>query len=312
MKNALLACPMSLLAVIDIGTHSALLLIADVNERVTPLLDEARTTYLGAGVKETRQISSEAQTRLLTVLTSYAAILSEYEVDDVICYATAAFRYTQNAAACQQQIKTALGWSVRVLSGQEEAAYTFQGALEGIPLELDQPQETVVIDIGGGSTEVIWGSHSTLERWWSLPVGAVLLKEQFSLEECLSAVERQAVDDYLDTQFQEIDLPAVPKNILVTGGTATTLAALLLDLTSYDINKIDGCAIAYPQIESLYEELNRLSLAQRADLPGMEAGRAAVILPAIRILLRLLARLGADQITVTVRGARYGILKDYA
>ncbi|HEY9763995.1 MAG TPA: hypothetical protein V6D07_15800, partial [Trichocoleus sp.] len=127
--------------------------------------------------------------------------------------------------------------------------------------------------------------------------------------DCLSVSEEQAVDTYLDARFQEIELFAVPQKTLVTGGTATTLAALMLDLTSYDIRKIDGCAIAHSQIESLYEELNRLTLAQRADLPGMEAGRAAVILPAIRILLRLLARLQAHEITVTVRGARYGILE---
>ncbi|HEY9879164.1 MAG TPA: hypothetical protein V6D29_11955 [Leptolyngbyaceae cyanobacterium] len=300
---------MPLLAVIDIGTHSALLLIADVNSQVMPVLDEARTTHLGVGLKETGQISSEAQARLITVLASYAAILSEYEIDDVICYATAAFRYAQNATACQHQIKAALGWSVRVLSGQEEAAYTFQGALQGISAGQGSLQQAVVIDIGGGSTEVICGTHSAVDRWWSLPVGAVLLKEQFSLEDCLSVSEEQAVDTYLDAQFQEIELFAVPQKILVTGGTATTLAALMLDLTSYDIRKIDGCAIAHSQIESLYEELNRLTLAQRADLPGMEAGRAAVILPAIRILLRLLARLQASGITVTVRGARYGILE---
>ncbi|HEY9880429.1 MAG TPA: hypothetical protein V6D29_18370 [Leptolyngbyaceae cyanobacterium] len=298
---------MPLLAVIDIGTHSALLLIADVNEQVTPMLDEARTTYLGAGLKETGQISPEALARLMTVLSSYAAILSEYEINDVICYATAAFRYAQNAEACQQQIKTVLGWSVRILSSQEEAVYTLQGALQGIASQ-DGPHEAVAIDIGGGSTEVIWGSDSSVNRWWSVPVGAVLLKDQFSLEDCLSSLEEQTVDAYLDKQFQEINLAPAPEKILVTGGTATTLAALLLDLTSYDINRIDGYAIARSQIESLYEELNRLTLAQRADLPSMEAGRAAVILPAIRILLRLLAQLEADQITVTVRGARYGIL----
>lgn len=311
------------LAVIDIGTHSALLLIANViNGQVTPLLDEARTTHLGAGLKLSGKIEPTAQARLMTVLVAYEAILSEYEVDQVICYGTAAFRYADNAAACQQQIQQAFGWPVRILSGQEEAAFTFRGALQTLrtltpktgepssPVGQNTDQTTLAIDIGGGSTEVIWGSSNSLKYSCSLSVGAVLLQEQFSLGDQLAAAQEQAIDAFLDLQFQAIELPDSPGLALVTGGTATTLAALLLELTVYDLERIDGVAIACPQIEMLYTELNQLSLAQRADLPGMEAGRATVILPALRLLLRLMVRLRCRQITVTVRGARYGILED--
>lgn len=291
-------------AAIDIGTHSALLLIAEVEQdRVFPVLEEASTTYLGEGLQQTGRISEEAMARLMTVLSHYSAILSEYSLDRVLCFGTAVFRRATNAAECQQQIEQRFGWPLRVLTGEEEALYGFQGVMQAVATPTTG---AVAIDIGGGSTEVIIGNADQIEQSWSFPTGAVLLKEQFNVDENLTTDEAQQIDAALMQPFQAISADARP--VFVTGGTATTLAALLLELHTYDIYKIDGCSFSREQLDIMYDELNRLSLSQRADLPGMEPGRAGVILPAMRILFALMDRLQANQITVTVRGARYGIL----
>lgn len=296
-------------AVIDIGTHSALLLVAETaGGSLRPLLDEARTTRLGAGLKDSQRISPEAQARLLQVLATYEAILSEYEIERLLCFGTAVFRHARNAAEVLQQIQLKLGWPVQVLSGQQEAEYTFKGVLQ---TQLADPAggSAIAVDIGGGSTEVIFGSRRAIAQCWSFPVGALSLQEQFQLGESIDSQTAAAIDRFLEDCFGPLLPPEPAAPMIVTGGTATTLAALMLELQSYDISRIDGCQFSQAQLAVMYSELNQLTVSQRADLPGMEAGRAEVILPAMRILQGLLHRLQAQAITVTVRGARYGLLE---
>ncbi|WP_187329223.1 Ppx/GppA phosphatase family protein [Halomicronema hongdechloris] len=294
--------PIAPLAAIDIGSHSALLLIAQYRHgHLDPVVDLARTTHLGEGVVASGQLSEAAMARTLMVLRDYGQILSQYGVDHPVCYGTAALRQAQNTATLQQRVQQELGWSIRVLSGEEEAHYTFRGATAQIPAG-----GAVVIDIGGGSTEVVMGQQGHIEASWSLPVGAVSLRERFEICDRIPGPIAQAMDVYLAQVFQSI--PATTLPLLVTGGTPTTLAALMLNLATYDSRRIDGHCFELEDFEMLYDELNHLSLHQRADLPAMELGRAMVILPALRLLITLMRQLRSLHLTVTVRGPRYGIL----
>lgn len=305
---------MACAAAIDIGTHSALLLIAALTDsQVTPIVDVARTTHLGEGLSTTGEISAAALARLLAVLESYQVMLSEYSPEPVVVFGTAALRHAQNGEDIAQQIRARFGWPIRILSGEAEANYTFQGVMQGLQQETRRTNGqgnpgAIAIDIGGGSTEVIVGDQQAVRQQWSFPIGAVIAKETYAPGECISEPEAEQLDLALGDIFQSIVPPLVSLPVLFTGGTATTLAALVLELGIYDIDKIDGCGLTVDQLTMVYDELNQLSLSQRADLPGMEAGRAGVILPAMRILLKLLHQLKATSVTVTVRGARYGIL----
>ena len=298
---------MTLLAAIDLGTHSALLLIARWQPPyLLPWVDAAQTTHLGAGLANTGEIGSAALERLWTVLDDYQQQLQAVGCDLPLVFGTAVFRQARNRTACIQRLQARYGWTLRVLSPAEEAHYAFGGAVQG----LAQPFAWVV-DIGGGSTEVIVG-RGQIDQSWSLPVGAVVLRDQFALQDQLSSQELQRLDAALGETFLPISPSQESIPVRVTGGTATTLAALKLRLTGYDVNAIEGTPFTLTDLDALFEQLNGLDLQARSRLPGMEAGRAGVILPALRLLRSLLMRLEANSFTVTVRGPRYGLLAEAA
>jgi exopolyphosphatase/guanosine-5'-triphosphate,3'-diphosphate pyrophosphatase len=304
---------MSYLAAIDIGTHSALLLIAQRTDgQLQPLLDVARTTKLGETLASTKQISPAALDRLLGVLNIYQAMLSEYPLQRLVVFGTAAFRLATNTDACRRAIADQLGWPLQVLSGPAEADYTFRGIVQLLPppsaLASESRPPVLAIDIGGGSTEVISGVPGCIHHQWSIPIGAVLLQQQFHPGDCLSGFTIQQMEQFLANHFAPIQLPETPRQVFVTGGTATTLATLLQELREYNFRRIDGYRCSLDSIDMVFQELNRLTTAQRADLAGMEAGRADVILPALVILRMLLGKFQTRTITITIRGARYGIL----
>jgi exopolyphosphatase/guanosine-5'-triphosphate,3'-diphosphate pyrophosphatase len=309
---------MTYAAAIDIGTHSALLLIAECRgNQVQPLVDLARTTRLGEDLTQTKRVSPAALDRLITVLQTYQAILSEYPIQHLTVFGTAAFRLAENVVACRQVIVAQLGWSLRVLTGEEEARYTFLGIsqlLTSQPLADKSAPGTeslvLAIDIGGGSTEVIIGSSGHIHRQWSIPVGALLLKQQFGQADHLSESVLTKMGQFLTNHFAPVrDIP-IPKQVFITGGTATTLAALLQELAVYDFRRIDGFCCTLDRIDALLQELNILTTDQRADLPGMEPGRADVIVPALVILSTLLHQCQCQTVVITIRGARYGILSE--
>lgn len=293
-------------AAIDIGTHSALLLVVEVHgERLCPVIDQATTTKLGASVDPTVGISPAALARLLDVLTDYRAMLAAYPgvVPQVV--GTAVFRRARNAPQIQQAIQQQLGWALRILSPEEEAALSFRAIAQ-----LGQPrpdQGLVAIDLGGGSTEVVM-SQGGQRHTWSLPLGAVVLQERCAEADQLSVVAQGTLDAYLDQQVASIPPPSGPVYLVLTGGTATTLASLMLGLSRYDPQQVEQVPCTAGQVESLFWELNQLSLLQRQDLVGMEPGRADVILPALRWVLALLRHFACPQLVLTGRGLRYGLL----
>lgn len=298
-------------AVIDIGTHSALLLIANLtHNQVLPIVDIATTTKLGEGLAQTGQISQAAMVRLLAVLADYQTRLTAYAIDQVQVVGTAVFRQAHNAQSCQAQIQQRLGWPLSILTEDEEATYAFRGMQQLVrshgPIPGDQP--IVAIDMGGGSTEIIYGDATGIHWQWSLPVGAMTLKDQYVSSETLSVAVAGRLDDHLMQLLQPLPLPLPSWPVIVTGGTVTTLASLKLELSQYSWKHIDGFCCTVPELDMLYRELNQLSVVQRQDLVGMEPGRADVILPALRLLLALLNHFNRDTMIITVRGVRYGLL----
>ena len=292
-------------AAIDIGTNSILLLVADYSpeQGLRPLVDRAKTVRLGEGLGRSSQLQPDAIARTLAGLADYATVLEQYSPDTVLCFATEAVRRSHNRELFCQQVRERFGWNIRILSPEEEARYTFSGVCSSLPT-LAEP--CWVVDIGGGSTEVIYGRDSAITYQNSFTVGAVTLQERFSLAGCISPKQLARVEQQLHSIFADI-LPATGP-VLLSGGTATTLAALEQRLTTYDIQKIDGYPLTAARIDDLYDRLNRLSLEERRQLPGMEAGRADIILAALVILQTLIKQLATDRLRVTVRGARYGLL----
>lgn len=306
---------MTYVAAIDIGTHSALLLIATVCDgRLIAEVDLACTTKLGDQLSLTGAISPAAMDRLLMVLSRYEALLSEYPIDQLTVFGTAVFRQASNAAHAVDLINRKFGWPLRVLSGEEEATYTFKGLIQGLAdLSPGRSSERsngqiMALDIGGGSTEIILGTATAVENQWSLPLGAMGLKQQLNLGETLTPADQAQIRACLAQHRPPIAWPPSAW-VIATGGTATTIAALQLGLTDYDSRRIQGHWCSVDDLTMLLQELNQLNLSQRADLPAMEPGCADVILPALVLLLALLEQAQAQTITISGRDARYGILR---
>jgi len=293
-------------ASIDIGTNSVLLLIADLKgSRLERVFEDFRVTRLGEGAITTGMLQSTPMARTLKVLCDYVQTAKEYGAERIVATGTQIFRQVKNAATFLHQVEQKLSLSVHILTETEEAVLTFLGALDSYSTS----QERIwAIDIGGGSTELIFGNRRQIDFQQSFPVGGVQLKIAFRLEERLDAATLARLRQYLSGTLLVPQQGTHPGAMLGIGGTITTLAAVDQALPEYAFEKIDGYTMTRARIEQLFHQLNALSQKQREQLPGMEKGRADIILPASLILLQVMDQLKISRLIVSARGLRYGVI----
>ncbi|NOX37547.1 MAG: Ppx/GppA family phosphatase [Calditrichaeota bacterium] len=293
-------------ASIDIGTNSVLLLVADLKaNRLERVYEAFRVTRLGEGAVTTGRLQPTPMARTLEVLRHYVQKAKELGAEHIVATGTQIFRQVKNADAFLRQVEQELSLSVRILTETEEAVLTFLGALDSCPSPLER---VWAIDIGGGSTELIFGNRQQIDFHRSFPVGGVQLKTTFQTGERLDPSTVDRMRQYLAEQLQGLT-PTTRQGILLgIGGTITTLAAVDQSLPQYEFEKIDGYALTVERIRELFERFNALSLAEREQLPGMEKGRADIILPATLILLQAMDQLGISRLIVSARGLRYGVI----
>ncbi len=292
-------------ASIDIGTNSVLLLVADWDGcQLTPHRELFQITRLGAAYTQEGIIPASAVMRTQQVLQQYIQEAREAGAREVWATATQIFRVAQNASAVLVQLQQASGISIEVLSREQEAWLTFWGALDTMA-GLHGP--FWAIDIGGGSTEVVLGDRHEIEFAYSFPFGAVQLKEHFHLEDNLKETDIHALRQFVAQQFQK-HLPLKDGDPIGIGGTPTTLAALQQQLSHYAFDRIDGFHLSRSNVLQLFHQMNALPLAERMNLPGMEKGRADIILPATLVLDEFLKAIHRAELTVSARGLRYGVI----
>lgn len=297
-------------ASIDLGTNTCLLLIAEWNpsdkEVTKAVADYSTIVRLGKGVDRTRKLDDEAMARTLECLKNYAARIREAGVDSkhVICVATSQARDATNGQAFFEQVQRETGLKFRVLSGADEAQYTFMGGLiTGV-----DPRTSVVIDIGGGSTELMSVKGGT-----SLDVGSVRYTERFLSSDPVTDDEFWACQDAID--FELMEMSGWRQNLdkrttlVAVAGTATTLAAWHLGLERFDAQAIDQVTLTRGDVHRMVEELKWRTVAERRQIAGMETERADVILAGALILWRAMELLSFPECRVSTRGLRYGVLR---
>ena len=282
-------------AVIDIGTNTVKLLVADIRDgQVCPVVSKDITTRLGEGVDSTRQLNPSAIVRTVAAITGYVADARELEVTGLTAFTTSAARDAGNKQEFLDAVRRQCGLEVEVLTGQREAELIFRGVTS-------DPNWTtsrlLVLDIGGGSAEVIQGLTGKMEKWASLPLGAVRLTEQFrdrsfaELAEHLRTTLRAALAGYDMTGRQ----------FIATGGATTTLGRVAT-------GKADHANLTFAEVSSLVAHLNALPLAERRQVPGLPADRADIIVAGGAVLMFAMEALGAVALTVSTRNLRYGAL----
>jgi exopolyphosphatase/guanosine-5'-triphosphate,3'-diphosphate pyrophosphatase len=292
------------LAAIDIGTNTVLLLIAHCAGAVEGILDLSTITRLGEGLNGTGVLSETAMERTLAALGRYRRVAGEEGVDEIVCLGTAALREAGNSGRFLSMAKERFGLSVRIISAREEAFYTYLSVRDpALPAE----ENFLVIDIGGGSTEIIRGASAEFTDFVSLPIGSVKLTEMFIHHDPPETGEIRALEAFLD---KTLTLPFEGRGcpVIGTAGTMTNLASIVLGLESFDACRIEGHCIGADELDLLIRRLTAMTVAEKKAVTGMESGRADVFLQGILLLRTLLRHLEAEEITVSTKGVRYGVL----
>jgi exopolyphosphatase/guanosine-5'-triphosphate,3'-diphosphate pyrophosphatase len=301
------------LAVIDIGTNTILCLIAEAaaDGGLKVFDDLAEITRLGEGVDRTGRINPEGERRSLEVLRRYLSRCGELGVEEIIAVGTSALRDAENSYQVRARLKRELELEVRVLTGEEEAALSYLAVQRGLALS---DEELLVIDIGGGSTEFIWGGKSGVYRLCSLDVGSVRFTERLlhsdpvQDEQCDELV--QTIDAALGRLFKPWDGSPSPLTLVGIAGTFTTLAAVEKQLTHYSHREVHGSSLTFGEVQQQVRLYRASTIAERKKIPGLEPKRADVIFAGALLIERIMTRLRAERIIVSDQGVRYGLLHE--
>ena len=270
-------------AAVDLGTNSTRLLVADVNGDVREVVRRLRITRLGEGVDDRGRLLPLPIARVRNVLSEYRRELESLGAERTLCIGTSAVRDAENGEAFLGEIEWSYGFSTRLLSGDEEADLTLRG-IGGVEAG------SLVVDIGGGSTEVQLAGRDVRE---SLQLGCVRLTERFG-------EDVGAIRSYVRDALPELEA----ERAVGVAGTVTTLAALDLDLSEYDPERTHGHRLSTAAAKDQCTRLAALSIAEREEI--MEPGRAPVIVAGAAILVEILERYGLDEIRVSERDILHG------
>jgi exopolyphosphatase/guanosine-5'-triphosphate,3'-diphosphate pyrophosphatase len=278
-------------AAVDLGTNSTRLLVADVVDgRLDEVARRLNITRLGEGVDERRRLLPAPITRVRNVLTYYRREAEQLGAERVLAIATSAVRDAENGEAFLGEVEWSYGFATRLLSGDEEAQLTFRGAALG----RDLAKETLLLDIGGGSTEFVVGDADGLRFHESLDLGSVRLTERFlhtdpptsdELDACAHAARELLAERIPD------DLR--PRTAIGVAGTITSIAALDLGL---DAERVHGHRLSRAGVAAQLERLASLPLAERREVPALDPDRAPVIVAGAVILQEALDRFGLESI----------------
>lgn len=298
-----------MLATIDVGSNTLRMLIGTgTNSSIRPHRYYRQITRLGGGCSDEKGLTPESMERAHSALLEFKHILDTQQVSQLRMVGTAALRRAINRQQFVSEVKNRTGLILEIIDGAEEARLTAAGVLSVVdPI----PKLSLIIDIGGGSTELVCCQAERILLQKSYPLGVVRLCEEFpghpERQQQISALLGQFLSE-LTSKLQATDLRNC--QLIGTAGTVTTLAAMQLKLTDYDWRKINNQTLSLAWLKETRENLQPLSVAERERLPGMEAGRGDLILPGLELLLILLQGFGKHEIKVADAGLLEGVMLD--
>jgi exopolyphosphatase/guanosine-5'-triphosphate,3'-diphosphate pyrophosphatase len=299
------------LATIDIGTNTTLLLVAKVPPTAAPgatveVLDErAEITRLGRGIGRQGELDAAAIERTLAALREFAALANRHGAR-IAVVGTEALRRAANAAAFLGPAAEILGTEVEVIDGEREAALTFRAVVTSFADA--SVGALAVVDIGGGSTEIVLASEGEVRFRTSLPLGSVRLTEAFVPHDPPTSAERTSIAEAVDAAISAVPFEGKPATLVGVAGTVTSLAAMSLELASYDPARVHGHRLSRAELSREIARLGAATQAQREQMIGLDPRRADVIYAGALILDRVAAAAGVTEIRVSDRGIRWGLL----
>ncbi|MES2767478.1 MAG: Ppx/GppA phosphatase family protein [Bacteroidota bacterium] len=289
-------------AAIDIGTNTLLMLIGEEqNSALKIIRDEHSIARLGEGVDAFKTIQPQAIERAVTIVKEYREICDELGVSEIRAVATSAMRDAKNREEVCEIFKNILKADIEIISGDEEAQMSFSGTVENSEL-------STVIDIGGGSTEIITGKASNIESRISINIGAVRMTERFlkdkpGSKERIAEAQEEIRQQLLKAGARETGI------IYAVAGTPTTLAAIAQGLKDFSRKSIHGYVLKIETVNEILEKLLQSSLEEVLKIPCVHPQRADILPAGALILKEILHFLKADSCVVSTQGLRYGVLK---
>ena len=295
---------MTRVGVVDLGTNSTRLLVADVEDGTVSELDRRLTiTRLGEGVDARRLLLPTAIARVRNVLADYRHTLDERRAEQTLAFATSAVRDAENGEAFLGEIEWSYGFATRLLSGAEEALLTFRGVAAGRTIE----RNTLVVDVGGGSTELILGGPDGVSFHDSIDLGCVRLTERFLYGDRPSVEQVDACAGYVRAVLAErVPEDVRPEAAIGVAGTVTTLATLDLGLDEEIPELVHGHRLDGPWIAETTERLAGMTVAEIRALRGMHPDRAPVILAGALVVREVLAHFGLGALEVSESDIMHG------
>lgn len=294
------------IAVIDIGTMTTRLLIADfLDGEIHELVKEMKITHLGLGLNDTGVISADASKRVLATLIRYKEIIDANKVDQVLAIATSAVRDAQNGAEFLASVHK-LGIPAGLISGELEAKLAFAGATYG-----REREKILVCDVGGGSTELSFRTSAEDEIFsQSFELGARRLNDMFFKHDPVTADEREALLRHVEFTLKDYfaSLPTQASELIALAGSATTLVTIKFGMTEYDKDFVQGQKISQNELDKIAHELITKNLDERQKICGLEPERAHVAHAGALILQKVLELSGVPEMTISDNDILYGII----
>ncbi|HTV63481.1 MAG TPA: Ppx/GppA phosphatase family protein [Verrucomicrobiae bacterium] len=305
-------------AVIDIGTNSIKLLVADVRGRhVDPVHEESRQTRLGKNFYDTRRLQPEAVACTAEAVWEFAEIARERQAETVRVIATSAARDAVNKDDLISTIERASGLKVEIISGEQEAAWVFQGVTANSDLAR---RPLLLLDVGGGSTEFILGRGAEKHFAESFPLGTVRLLEKFPHSNPPKRIEFERSRDWVENVLRREVRPKLEPplrregngnvQLAGTGGTVSILSRIESGLNRFDREEIERTVLSFDRVVAIRKELWRLPLAKRREIVGLPKMRADVILTGVLIYEIIMREFGFAQLRVSTRGLRFAAVMD--
>ncbi|HSJ19723.1 MAG TPA: Ppx/GppA phosphatase family protein [Nocardioidaceae bacterium] len=294
---------MTRVAAFDCGTNTIKLLVADLDPAAGTeheLVREMRMVRLGQDVDRTGRFADEALERTFAAVDEYAAVVAAHDVEAIRFCATSAARDAGNGADFAAGVEERLGVRPEVVTGDEEAQLSYDGATRGLAGG-DLPAPFLVVDIGGGSTELILGDgHGHVRSARSLDIGSVRMTERHLRSDPPTRDEIASAAGEITAAVATSGVPlGEARTVIGVAGTITTVAAGVLDLEEYDRSAIDRSVLSLADVHSLTERLLAMTVEERRGLPYMHPGRADVIGAGALILDEVLRRTSVDSLLVS-------------
>ena len=297
------------LAAIDIGTNSIRCIVVEVDQqgRFLVLDDEKATVRLGENLSKSGMISPAASKRAIEAIGIMRKLIEGFQVVDVEAVATSAVRNASNGAELIEILNRELGREIRIISGEEEAELAAISSLHNFEM---QDKRHAMIDIGGGSVEIVIALGSHIEEYYSLDLGTVLMTERFFVSDPLKNCDYQKFQHYIKSVLKKTfsEEKIAVQTFIGSGGTITSLGAMVMNMRGQDYSSVHGYEVLRSEVVHLLAMLMRKDLKGRKAVPGLNPDRADIIIAGLGLIDELMGFFGANMLKVNERGIREGLI----